>query len=69
MSQTITITLESRHIWRLQEALLKSANDWHTIAHEAIIGERSNASPEGAQLLAQDTLECLEIIKSQLTEV
>ena len=69
MSQTITITLESRHIWRLQEALLNSANDWHTIAYEAQIGKRPNASPEGAQLLAQDTLECLEIIKSQLTEV
>jgi hypothetical protein len=68
MSQTITITLESRHIWRLEEALLNTAAEWHTIAHKALMGERPNASPEGAQLLAQDTLECLEIIKSQLTE-
>jgi hypothetical protein len=69
MSQTITITLESRHVWRLEEALLKNATDWQTIAHKALMGERPNASLEGAQLLAQDALECLEIIKSQLTEV
>ena len=68
MAQTITITLEDRHIWRLQQALMEGVMNWNNVAHEASMGRRPNASPEGALLLAQDTQECYDIITNQLQD-
>lgn len=59
----ITLDIPMHSLYRLEKALQAEVNKWEMIRIEAIAGERPEASPEGAQILVDDTQLILDQLK------
>jgi hypothetical protein len=59
----ITLNLPAYSLQRLESALQAEIHVWERIRLEALSGSRPNASPEGAQLLIEDTKLILDQLK------
>ena len=63
---TITLTLTPYQEARLLDAMSDQVHVWRKIRLEAIMGDRPNASPEGAEMLIQDALAVQSMIVEQI---
>lgn len=60
----ITLDLPMHSLYRLENALQNELHKWEIIRLEAIAGKRPEASPEGAQILVDDTQLILDQLKA-----
>lgn len=59
----ITFDLPLHSLYRLENALQAEVHKWEIIRLEALSGKRPEASPEGAQILVDDTQLILDQLK------
>jgi len=59
----ITLNLPVHSLYRLENALQAEIHKWERIRLEALSGLRPEASPEGAQILVEDTQLILDQLK------
>ena len=59
----ITLDIPMHSLYRLEKALEAEVHKWEIIRLKAISGERPEASPEGAQILVDDTQLILDQLK------
>lgn len=60
----ITFDIPTESVWRLENALQAEVHKWEIIRLEALSGKRPEASPEGAQILVEDTQLILDQLKA-----
>lgn len=60
----ITLDLPMHSLYRLENALQAEVHKWEIIRLEALSGKRPEASPEGAQILVDDTQLILDQLKA-----
>jgi hypothetical protein len=65
----ITLDVPMHSFYRLQNALEAEMHKWEIIRLQALSGERPEASPEGAQILIDDTRFILDQLKVWKEEV
>lgn len=60
----ITFDIPMHSLYRLESALEAEVHKWEIIRIKALSGERPEASPEGAQILVEDTQLILDQLKA-----